>query len=439
MNFVNILTLFSEKSERNIEKLSKIYDNKILLSEKILNVGKGYLDNGEIITGKKIFLKPNWVMHNRKEADEFCLRTNNNFLLAVVGILLENKPSSILIGDAPIQGCNWGKMLSKQFYETITALSTQHSVPIKIKDFRRVTFSPDLNNPVKERNPLSDYIIFDLGTESFLEPVSSDKNIFRVTSYNPDRLQESHRKGIHKYCITRELFEADIIISLPKIKTHQKSGITGALKNIVGLNGDKDYLPHHRVGGTGFGGDCYPGKNVLRRLAEFFMDKANRKQGHNIYWVWLRLALFLWKLSRPQNVHHIAAGWYGNDTIWRMVLDLNLISIFGKADGTLSGQPQRMLYSLCDGIIGGEGNGPLDPVPFPLGIISFTNCSELNDICMATIMNFDIRKIPLLNFSNNKIHQSNVSINLNGKQTSLEDLKKISIDTLPPPGWQGYL
>ena len=30
--------------------------------------------------------------------------------------------------------------------------------------------------------------------------------------------------------------DADIVISLPKIKSHQKTGITGAIKNLVGIN-----------------------------------------------------------------------------------------------------------------------------------------------------------------------------------------------------------
>ncbi|MBK6345975.1 MAG: DUF362 domain-containing protein [Bacteroidales bacterium] len=171
-------------------------------------------------------------------------------------------------------------MLPEDFYSSVSDLGKKYSVPVNILDFRRVTFNPAENNPVKERNPLSAYLIFDLGKESCLEPISVEEgNIFRVTNYNPDRLAESHRKGMHKYCITKEIFEADLVISMPKIKTHQKSGITAALKNIVGVNGDKDYLPHHRIGGTGFGGDCYPGKSYLRLWAELAIDQANRHQG----------------------------------------------------------------------------------------------------------------------------------------------------------------
>ena len=82
--------------------------------------------------------------------------------------------------------------------------------------------------------------------------------------YDPDKFRYTHTKGMHKYCITKHLFDSDLVISLPKAKTHQKAGITAALKNIVGLNGDKDYLPHHRIGGTEVGGDAYPGKSYFR-------------------------------------------------------------------------------------------------------------------------------------------------------------------------------
>lgn len=438
-SFVNIETLFGNEQERNISYLAKVYEQPGLLKEKVREITKRVLDNNQIITGKKILLKPNWVTHNRKENDEICLRTNDHLLLALIEIILDCKPAKITIGDAPIQGCNWEKMLTRDFFKNIEKLSVSHSIPIVIKDFRRVTFDPHKNNLTKERNPISDYIIFDLGKESYLEPVSSTKSNFRVTNYNPDRLAEYHTIGKHKYCITKELFDANIVISIPKIKTHQKTGITGALKNLVGLNGDKDYLPHHRVGGKGFGGDCYPGKNILRRISEYFLDCANRHQGKKIYWFWIYLSKIMWKVSFPENVHHLSAGWYGNDTTWRMVMDLNKIAIYGRKDGTISKTPQRELYSLCDGIVGGQGDGPLNPQPLPLGVLCFTNTSSMTDICMGILMGFNIEKIPLLKYAAQNIIQKNISLKLNGQQTTLQNIANLSIQTLPPPGWVDFL
>ena len=437
--FVNIAFLCIEKQNRTIKYLSNLYNEKSLLKESIRKVGAGVLDNEVLINGKKILLKPNWVLHNRKVDDEMCLRTNDSFLLAALEVILEQKPAQILIGDAPIQGCNWDKMLSKEFRSALDALSKENNIPIIIKDFRRVTFDPSLNNPIKERNPISDYVIFDLGKDSYLEPISSNKNIFRVTNYNPDRLGESHRKGVHKYCITKELFDADVVITLPKAKTHQKTGITCALKNLVGINGDKDYLPHHRIGGKGFGGDCYPGKNYLRLWSELALDKANRVQGRIIYRFWVYLSIMLWKSSLPKNVHDLAAAWYGNDTTWRMVMDLNKVAIYGTKDGKVAVEPQRTLYSLCDGIVGGQGDGPLLPTPLPLGVISFSNNSPMTDICMATLMGFDIHHISLLQAAYQSTKNQEIEITVNEEKTTYQNLSNFSILATPPKGWTNYL
>jgi uncharacterized protein (DUF362 family) len=438
MNFVRLESVFTDTANRTIRELSKVYGNKLLLKEKIRSIGKGIIDS-ETIRGKKILLKPNWVVQDKKEGDENCLRTNDSFLLAALEILLENKPASIIIGDAPIQGCQWEDMLSDEFFQIVETLSTKYSVPIKIMDFRRTTFDPYENVLIKEKRALSNYTIFDLGEDSYLESISSVKSTFRILDYSADKLFDSHSRGKHQYCIIKEFFDADLVISMPKIKTHQKVGITGALKNIVGLVGDKDYLPHHRVGGVGFDGDCYPGKNILRRISEWLLDNANRHQGRKAYWFLRWGAIIIWKLSMPKRIHQLGAGWYGNDTAWRMVMDLNKIAIFGRKDGTLSEEPQRELYSLCDGIVGGQGDGPLNPKALPLGVICFSNNSSMSDICMATLMGFDIQKISLLSSAYQNVQQQNIELTLNDVKIELSDLSSLSIPTTPPPGWVNHL
>jgi len=438
-DFAKIKTLFSSREDRTIEKLSKIYSNTNVLTSAIHELIDDELLINNYLKDKKILLKPNWVRHSLQPQDEICLRTNNNFLLSLIHILLEQKPDSIIIGDAPLQGCDWDKMHDKEFIQSIQSLSQEFDISVKIADFRRVTLDLANNTLTTERRPLSDYLIFDLGTESLLEPISSKKKNFRVTCYNPDRLAESHTKGIHKYCITKELFNADVVISLPKLKTHQKTGITGALKNLVGINGDKDFLPHHRRGGVKNGGDCYPDKHPLRLLSEIFLDTANRHIGKKQYRFWQHFSDIFWQLSKPQAVHQLTAGWYGNDTSWRMVMDLNKIAVYGKSDGTISKDPQRILYSLCDGIIGGQGNGPLYPEPLELGVIIFSDNSALADIITGTLMDFDINKIALLKNAKQMLDRENTTITLNNGITTLSNLSDYSISTLPPPGWAEYL
>lgn len=437
--FVNIQPVFSDNKERTTESLRKIYDDHIKMIEIISNISSEYL-NETNLKGKKVLLKPNWVRHSVKDTDELCLRTNDNFILAALEVVMSNSPASVVIGDAPVQGCRWERMITKEFTNSVNEISKKYSIPVDIKDFRRVVFYAKDNKNIDNRRPLEDYIIFDVGKDSYLEPITSpDKNLFRVTQYNPDRFIQSHTKGMHKYCITKELFEADIVISLPKVKTHQKAGITAALKNLVGVNGDKDFLPHHRLGGSDMGGDCYPGKNYLRYSAELLQDTANRHLGKPAYKFWVRISAMIWRLSRPKKTDHLAAGWYGNDTTWRMVMDLNKIVNFGKRDGTLSDEPQRLLYSLCDGIIGGQGDGPLKPDPLNLGIVCFSDDSARTDISMATLMGMDVNKIPLLQAAKSFMPDKKITVRYNGNEVNIADLKKHSVKAIPPPGWVAYL
>ena len=437
--FVNIQSLFTTRESRQLPALKKLYDDRKLLIDNISKVAGANLNEASI-RDKKILLKPNWVRHSKITEDEFCLRTHDSFLLAALEFVLQFLPKEVVIGDAPVQGCKWDKMLSSDFLKQVGALQAQYHIPIIIKDFRRVAFDDKTNNVDGERKPLEEYLIFDVGSKSYLEPISTGKkNKFRVTVYNPDRFLESHTAGMHKYCITRQLFESDVVISLPKVKTHQKAGITAALKNIVGLNGDKDFLPHHRLGGTDMGGDCYPGGNLFRYWSEMCQDNANRNKGKQSYWFWLRLSSLLWKISFPKKVHDLAAGWFGNDTTWRMVLDLNTIVHFGKPDCTIADTPQRTFFSLCDGIVGGEGNGPLDPEPLNLGVISFTNDSAWNDICMAHLMGMDVDCVPLLVNAKKFIPDSKPDIHFNGKPVEPQTLKKYAVHAVMPPGWLDYL
>jgi uncharacterized protein (DUF362 family) len=435
-SFLNITTVRNESADRNINELASVYENVEMLTAAIRVIVRTHLTD-EIIKGRKILFKPNWVNHSVNTTDQFCLRTNDNFIIAALKAILEMGPSNVHIGDAPIQGCRWDKVVSEYFSEEVNRLSKEYNIPVIIIDFRRRKYIFSENSPSVAARPITDYIIFDLGKQSMLESITEPENTkFRVTNYDPDRMLSAHAPGVHKYCIAKDFFDADIVISLPKIKTHQKTGITGALKNIVGINGDKDFLPHHRMGGTSRGGDCYPGGSFLRYWAELALDKANRLQGKKYFWFWQKLSSLLWRLSFPGFEHSMAAGWHGNDTTWRMVLDLNRIAEYGLIDGTLSEIPQRHIFSLCDGIIGGQGDGPLEPDPLALGVISFTNNSAVNDNAMAILMGLPANKIPLL--YNIPPKRKLCRISLNGREITLDDLKLYSQKAQPPRGWVKY-
>jgi len=438
-DFLKISTIFSNPAERTLDFLSSFYEDKVKLKQVISDLfHEEFLQDG-FLKNKTVLLKPNWVAHSIVPTDEICLRTHNNFVLAALDVVASQNPAKIIIADAPVQGCNWEDMITPVFLQQMNKVCDKYHTPLIVRDLRKTTFNPRLN--VKQQiNDDSDYTIFNLGAESRLEPISlKNRNPFRVTYYNPDRLKESHFPGTHKYCIANDFLQADVVISLPKVKTHQKAGITCALKNLVGINGDKDFLPHHRIGGKEMGGDCYPGKSKIRYFSEKARDIANRNIGKNKYTLWAGISYFLWHLLPSHKTHSLSAGWFGNDTTWRMVHDINKIAVYGKVDGTLSLNPQRIIYSLCDGIVGGQGDGPLKPIPLPLGIISFTNVSSINDIAMAILMGFEWQKIFLLNNLISQQELSNFKVLLNNEVKNVSSLDELSINAIPPPGWEKYL
>ena len=58
------------------------------------------------------------------------------------------------------------------------------------------------------------------------------------------------------------------------MKTHEKAGLTGAMKNLVGVNGHKEYLPHHMEGSFFSGGDSYCSRNRFARWAEEMHNRS---------------------------------------------------------------------------------------------------------------------------------------------------------------------
>jgi hypothetical protein len=219
------------------------------------------------------------------------------------------------------------------------------------------------------------------------------------------------------------------------------------LKNLVGLNGNKDYLPHHRVGGTALGGDCYPGISPVKRLAEFCLDQANQQIGQSSQQKWYKILDKLLRLQSKVGDKEIEGGWFGNDTVWRMVLDLNRLLLYGQADGSIAKTPMRRIYSLTDAIIAGEGEGPLESKPVNLGIVTFASSSPYADLVHASLMGFDWQKIPCVREAFGSVMypltQSSPSackINAQDRQMSLSEISTLYGQHFEPAqGWEGRI
>jgi len=216
-------------------------------------------------------------------------------------------------------------------------------------------------------------------------------------SYNMAETNERHRDTTHEYMLCRSPMDADVLINIPKLKCHKKVGLTCALKNMVGINSNKNWLPHHTEGTPDQGGDQFPKATMKAKLEHSLMGKIKRALfGNHLL---SKLFVPVKKLGRlifgdTQKVVR-SGNWHGNDTCWRMVVDLNKCLFYFDGSGAPRTKPLRYL-AVVDGIIGGEGNGPMAPDPKQCGVIvAGTNPLAVDSVCCA-LMGFDWRKLRML-------------------------------------------
>jgi hypothetical protein len=93
---------------------------------------------------------------------------------------------------------------------------------------------------------------------------------------------------------------------------------------------------------------------------------------------------------------NIEGSWYGNDTVWRTVLDLQRILKYARTDGEMAREPQRRVVHITDAIVGGEGEGPLAPTPVATGFLTGAVNPAAAEWVHARMMGFDPDRIPLV-------------------------------------------
>jgi len=189
----------------------------------------------------------------------------------------------------------------------------------------------------------------------------------RYVDLNTDDIRaapvRSNYTSFKQLYLPETLFNADLLVSMPKLKTHHWAGVTLSMKNLFGI------IPS---------------------------------------------AVYGW----PKNILH----WQGIDN---SILDIN------------SSLPLPQ-FAIVDGIVGMEGNGPLQGQAKPSGVLIFGDDFVSVDASAARLMNLEPRKIKYLasadeflgNLASEKIEQ--IGEKLESLQQdfevieSLKDLKKIT-------------
>jgi uncharacterized protein (DUF362 family) len=411
---------------------------------------------------RSIVIKPNWVIHETDAAFPIrALVTDPRLIEAVVLAVLEMFPNAdIVVGDVPLQYADFPLLAKQSGLDAVIAkLSRAGAGRVRFLDLRKEIMRKDAVGFMHAASDVAGdprgYHLIELGTRSHLEPIAHDSAKLAVNDYSGEVTSSNHSAGRHNYLVSRTLLDCDLFINLPKWKAHQKSAITGALKNVVGLSCDKAYLPHFRRGAPRWGGDEYRDENrwlyyIQTTLRERFQKRSSLafrvlKPGWDLLKKARRIETRMTRTSTPQARFYVAGGgWFGNDTIWRMIYDLNLVVERADRDGKLRDTQQRQYLCLVDGLISGEGNGPLQPLPRDTNCVIAGHDPFAVDLALGWMMGFESERIPLLasreQYAGSWGHfdKSELQVEVDGVPTALESID-INFAFMPPPGWSNYV
>lgn len=354
--------------------------------------------------GQTVLIKPNMVLHkNQKENEGLdCLITHPSLVRAVADyVLIALKGSGhLIIADAPLQQCDFDAMLHNSGYDKLIEFYKSHGVDLEFLDLRDV-IGRDINGILVQEKGMAHErcIAVDVGSYSMFAGYTEEQySKLRVTNYDPDIMSMHHNTEKNEYLIAKPILDADVIINMPKPKTHRKAGITACLKNMIGINTNKEWLPHHQKGGADKGNDEYAKSGLLKSFQGYCADARNKAIGHGCNWkakTWLQLGRAVHGIQRLFLKDDFSEGsWYGNDTIWRTIADLNMVIRYSDKNGKMCSFPVRQVFNIVDMVVSGEGEGPLLPSCKPVGLIVAGEDAVLTDTFIASQMGFDYRKIP---------------------------------------------
>ena len=415
-----------------------------------------------IRAGQRILIKPNWVLHaNQSDGSIESLVTHTSLIRATMDYVLIalDQEGTIEVADAPLQNCDFDELLRRS---CIVELLDEYrkrfpGVTFSIFDLRKTILYKEqakilrFHRVTSKNGDPRGYTTIDLGQESFLTDIQHNYKRFRVANYNHQMMHAHQNEENHEYLISNSILSADFIINLPKLKCHIKAGITGALKNLIGINGHKEYLPHHTNGYPSEAtnaGDQYPSRSILKPLINRLQDEYWKNLGSRGAVSNKVLGVVAGSITRLSKAvdrdHSFDGGWSGNETIPRTTLDLNHVLYFYDVNaGSLSRLPLRNILHIVDGVVAGEGYGPLHPAPKAAGVVLGGWNPLLVDICGAQLIGLDPMRVPLLRYGvtheKSRLWSSNSStggLDLieDGQRRELEHLA--SLDFQIPKEWK---
>lgn len=372
---------------------------------------KEYLDLSfiQINEGDHVVLKPNLVKESKENdpGEWECVITSPWLIQQVCEYVASrlNGHGYITICDAPQSDSDFNLIRQRARLDEIAEQCRQkYKILVEILDLRSHVWVNSNGVVQKRQSQTGDpngKIRFILNEKSYFWKHPGNGQYYGA-DYNAKELNQHHSKTLQEYLICATPIQSDVFINLPKMKTHKKTGVTLSLKNLVGINADKNWLPHHTCASRFFQGDEYPCASFWRKLehkcvmlVRFIADhipglgtliaQIARKSGEKIFG------------DGHQTIR--SGNWYGNDTTWRMVLDLNCCLLRGNMKGQLEDQFTRRYYSIIDGLIGMEGEGPMQGNAKEVGLLIGGADPVAVDLVVSRLMGFDWQKLPVIKYA----------------------------------------
>lgn len=362
--------------------------------------------------GDKVVIKPNMVYHYHPIEDLGfkSMVTHASVIRPVIDyLLLETEGEvQIRICDAPLQSADFDLIIKNSGLGDLVSYYKKKGIDIDIVDLRyEISTCDDEGLIIQRKRGKGDpkgYVTVNLGRRSAFTPIIHASNKLEITDYPSGTVALHHNTEKNEYLIAKSILDNDLFINIPKLKTHKKAGITVAMKNLIGINGDKSWIAHHRRGGINTGGDEYEKFSlseylkwhinaILKQSPEGIkINKVLRKIYRHLFWQGKSIKEAA--MNPCGKSAALEGSWWGNDTVWRSILDLNNILLFADLEGELNDLPQRKYMVIVDGIIAGERNGPMEQLPKKIGTIIGGFNPAYVDYLAAAVMGLNYQKIP---------------------------------------------
>ncbi len=262
---------------------------------------------GDIIEpGDQVAVKPNLVasknLHERIEGAALSASSTHGSVLRPIldyALRAAGPGGQVTVVDCPVEGCEIDRVAKPLgIYRVVDHLQRQGQA-VRFVDLRTFRVAPhfvlddvrrlsrSLNLGLLIRKPLSGdprgYRVVDVGRDSFFSladaPPLAGLRFHRSHYRTP---LPHHTEQRHEYSFGRTVLDADVIISLPKLKTHKKTGVTLSLKSVIGLTSEKYWLPHFTAGDPSIGGDEFAGPQTWTDRIEHKLSRLPLPGDHSL-------------------------------------------------------------------------------------------------------------------------------------------------------------